>query len=140
VIIRLVHFFMLIWLCFSSFSLYSDEPFVQKETMESRTEIPTYLYKILSLDNWKASENRKMLVLPVEDKPFIHLSTEAQLDKIISKYWSNVPQFVVLKINTAKLEGELIYEINPGGTTKYYHLYKGFIPFDSIVESRIVNL
>jgi peptide deformylase len=32
----------------------------------------------------------------------------------------------------------LAFETNPGGSTKYYHLYDGFIPVNSIVESTIV--
>jgi peptide deformylase len=106
--------------------------------MESKIAPPTYLYKILSYRNWQATENRKTVTLSAEDHDFIHLSTEEQLDKIIEKYWSDVPQFVVLKLSTNKLEGDLRLEANPGGTTKYYHLYQGFIPFSSITESKVI--
>jgi uncharacterized protein (DUF952 family) len=61
------------------------------------------------------------------------------LDKIVAKYWSEIPQFVILKILTNQLEGELRYEVNPGGTTKYYHLYHGCIPHEAIVESKVQN-
>lgn len=107
--------------------------------MESEIKAPPpYLYKILSYRQWQSTENTKTVLLPAEDDAFIHLSTDDQLDKIISKCWSNAPQFVILKIKTDKLEGKLVYESNPGGSTKYYHLYKGFIPFPSIVESKII--
>lgn len=107
--------------------------------MESKNiTAPEYLYKILSYRNWQATENRKAVALSADDDAFIHLSTQEQLDKIISKYWSDSSQFVILKLRVDQLKGELKYETNPGGTTKYYHLYRGFIPFDSIVESKII--
>lgn len=134
-----IYFFMLLSLFIAPFSsCFSDEPPVKKESMESKTEPPAYLYKILSYRHWQATENRKTVVLPAEDNDFIHLSTEEQLNKIIAKYWSDVPQFVVLKIRTSELEGELKYEVNPGGSTKYYHLYQGFIPLSAIVESKVI--
>ncbi len=102
-------------------------------------DVPTFLYKILSLENWLATQKNKIVVLSSFDSDFIHLSTEEQLDKIVAKYWSEIPQFVILKILTNQLEGELRYEVNPGGTTKYYHLYHGCIPHEAIVESKVQN-
>lgn len=101
---------------------------------EVAEEKPAYLYKILSYDHWQASENRETVALSAADDAFIHFSIEDQLDKIIAKYWSGVSQFVVLKIDTDKLEGELVYETNPGGSAKYYHLYRGAIPISAIEE------
>ncbi len=97
------------------------------------------LYKILSCENWEASQKKEELVLPTEDKPFVHFSTEEQLERIVRKYWANVNQFVVLKIDSSKLVGRLVLEANPGGTTKYYHLYDGKIPMNSIVDCKIIS-
>lgn len=101
---------------------------IQKE------EKPEYLYKVLSLVDWNNSQSKSFVILSKEDKDFIHLSKQDQLDKIIDKYWSNVPEFVVLKLDTHQLPGNLVYETNPGGTHKYYHLYSGSIPLSAIVE------
>jgi peptide deformylase len=106
--------------------------------MGKMNQSPKYIYKILSLRNWQATQNSKAIQLSAEDDAFVHFSTEDQLEKIIGKYWADAPQVVILKIDSNKLEGELAFERNAGGTTKYYHLYNGFIPFNSIVESRIV--
>lgn len=106
--------------------------------MEETNQFPQYLYKIISLRNWQATQSRKTAQLSTEDDAFIHFSTQNQLEKIIGKYWADASQFVILKIDCEKLEGRLVFETNPGGTTKYYHLYDGLIPFNSIVESRIV--
>lgn len=99
---------------------------------------PPFLYKILSQRNWEATQSRKNLLLSAEDEAFIHLATEEQLEKIIPKFWSQAPQFVILKLAVDQLQGELVFETNPGGSVRHYHLYKGFIPVGSIVESRVI--
>lgn len=102
------------------------------------SETPKYLYKIISLRNWQATQTRKVVALSSEDHDFIHFSKEDQVDQVVKKHWSDAEQFVVLKIDAGQLEGKLNYEVNMGGTTKYYHLYDGFIPFNSIAESKVV--
>lgn len=110
----------------------------QQEVVQQETT-PQYLYKVLSLENWKQSQSAKSLVLSADDQAFIHFSREDQLERITSKYWSSVPEYMILKIHTAKLQGELVFEANPGGTSKYYHLYKGSIPLEAIAESKVVK-
>ncbi len=99
-------------------------------------DIPNYLYKVLSIDHWKGSGD--IVQLPEEDHDFIHLSKEDQLERIISKYWAN-SDFVILKIDAKKLPGKMVYESNQGGVNKYFHLYDGFIPMDSIIEVKKPN-
>lgn len=96
-------------------------------------ETPKYLYKVLSLDDWQKSGD--VIHLSPADHEFIHFATEEQLPKIIDKYWKDIPEFMVLKIETQKLSGRLVYESNPGGATKYYHLYEGYITRDAVVEA-----
>lgn len=93
---------------------------------------PAFLYKVLSLEDWKKSQGRETLQLSSADAEFIHFSREDQLDRIIQKYWAGDSEYVVLKVETAKLPGKLVFETNPGGTAKYYHLYDGSIPLDSV--------
>lgn len=102
---------------------------------EAKTE--SYLYKILSMDDW--AKSCETLHLPSTDADFIHLSKEDQLDRIIEKYWANSSEYVVLKIKTARLSGKLVLEANPGGTNKYYHLYNGSISMDAVVESKVIS-
>lgn len=99
---------------------------------------PQYLYKILSVEDWQASQKMKAVKLASGDEDFIHLSKEDQLARIINKYWAHLPEFIVLKILTSKLQGNLVLEANPGGTNQYYHLYNGSIPLDAVVEARTV--
>lgn len=106
---------------------------IQVEEMTEKR--PTYLYKVLSMDDW--AKSCKTVHLSSMDADFIHFSTEEQLDKIIEKYWADASEYVVLKIETAKLSGNLVLEANPGGTNKYYHLYNGAIPLIAIMESKV---
>ena len=101
-------------------------------------ETPDYLYKILSYRNWLATECRKVVILSGDDQEFVHFSTKEQVDRIVGKYWSNADQYVVLKVETSRLQGNLKFEPNPGSSNKYYHLYDGFIPVDAIAEANIV--
>lgn len=100
---------------------------------------PNYLYKILSNDNWNASQDRLNLQLSSDDDAFIHLATSSQLANIIKKYWSHAPEFIVLKVDTSQLPGRLVLESNPGGTNQYYHLYDGSIPLTSVIERKIIK-
>lgn len=108
-------------------------------TIQYFMSTPAHLYKIVSLDNWNQSKSQSKLLLSSMDKEFIHLSTKKQLDGIIKKFWADIPKFVVLKLDTKKLPGKLVFETNPGGTNKYYHLYEGFIPTESILEVQMVE-
>jgi len=121
-----------------SFSVFGYEEFTNKEAMEEKIDQDPHLYKILSLRNWLATQSRKTVILSAEDDAFIHFSTENQIERILNKYWADAPQLVILKIDRSQLEGKLVFEENKGGSTKYYHLYDGFIPFHSIVEAKII--
>ncbi len=74
-----------------SFSLLGQQPLANN--MEEMDQRPQYLYKVLSLRNWQATQNRKTAQLPAEDDAFIHFSTQDQLEKIIGKYWADAPQY-----------------------------------------------
>src|SRR3989339_826350 len=105
-------------LCTASILFFGNDGFANaKETIMDRS--PRYLYKILSLRNWQASQNRKTVQLSADDELFVHFSMENQLERIIGKHWANTPQFVILKIDSSKLKGTLTFETNPGGITKY---------------------
>ncbi|MDP1608967.1 MAG: DUF952 domain-containing protein [Chlamydiales bacterium] len=118
--------------------LLSQENLVKRGSfvMEgSREKRPTFLYKVLSMDDW--AKSCETVHLSSSDADFIHFSTEDQLTRIIEKYWADVCEYIVLKIETAKLPGNLVFEPNPGGMNKYYHLYDGSIPLSAIVESKV---
>lgn len=96
---------------------------------------PIFLYKVLSINDWEKS--RETVLLSKADADFIHFSTKEQLNRILEKYWADVSDYVILKVEAAKLPGELVFEANPGGVNKYYHLYHGFIPLSAVVDANI---
>lgn len=134
------HFLSCLSMAFCFFAtIFSDtqQHFIHMEYMDIE-QTPQYLYKILSLRHWHATQNQHNVVLPGSDEAFIHLATEDQVERIIAKFWADAPQVVILKIDVQKLIGRLVFESNPGGSTRYYHLYNGFIPLQSILESTCI--
>lgn len=128
----IIRSFVLMTSCGRQVGLSDSSHERQSEITDQR---PNYLYKVLSVDDW--AKSCKTIHLSSMDADFIHFSTEEQLDKIIQKYWADVSEYVVLKIETAKLPGNLVFEANPGGTNKYYHLYNGSIPLAVIIEMEV---
>lgn len=101
------------------------------------TETPKHLYKVISLELWRASENKKNVILSPEDATFIRFQKEDELGRLLH-YWSTLKTpHVVLKIKASKLEGKLVFEAKLGGSTKQYHLYNGCIPMNAIVDIKI---
>ncbi len=130
-------------LCVSGYLSATEKNIFKKEksmSSEIVEETPQYLYKILSPANWNASQKRSSLVLSPDDDLFIHFSKEDQLERITTKYWANT-SYVLLKIETSKLPGTLVFEANAGGSSaKYYHLYDGSIPLSAVVEQKTVEV
>lgn len=96
---------------------------------------PKYLYKVLAYQLWQESLGKEKLVLPEEDSAFIRLHTHEQLARILLKSWAQIPKYMVLKIDPKLLQGELLLEKAPKGSSAYYHLYNGAIPLKAIIES-----
>ena len=117
-------------------TLLSIFSFNSAEAQENAT--PDYLYKIVSKDAWKESLQRNELSLSPMDEKFIHLAKEEQVPHVAEKFWSGI-EHVILKIESKNLTGRLCYETNPGGSTKYFHLYDGSIPLNAVVEQTFVS-
>lgn len=92
------------------------------------------LYKILSDSDWQQCKAYGYLLPQPNDTKFIHLALQDQIERIVAKYWAEEPEVLIAKIDSSMITGELVYEANPGGTQKYYHLYDGLIPIDAILE------
>lgn len=93
-----------------------------------------FLYKIVSQEQWQQSQGSGELILTDFDSDFIHLARKEQVVPVVQKFWKNQHP-IVLKLKASRLLGRLVEEVNPGGTTKYFHLYSGKIPLTSVVEA-----
>lgn len=134
------YIFKIFYFCLISTTAFSYG--TPKEIMSSSNQeenTPTFLYKILSIENWQKSQNLGTMKLSEDDAAFIHFSKEDQLERITSKYWAHIPKYVICKIEVSKLPGKLCFETNPGGSAKYYHLYNGSIPMDAVTEVQIME-
>lgn len=116
-----------------------EESFVALNQNLEQEMTPKYLYRIISIEDWKNSQELGDVILSDADRDFIHLAKEDQLERISEKYWAHVPEFIMLKIDTGQLPGTLIYEANPEGSNKYYHLYNGSIPIKAVHESNTIK-
>lgn len=123
---------------FGMLSLHADQQLSSQQNLENKMT-PQYLYKILSVEDWKKSQSMDVVKLTDADQDFIHLAREGQLDRIVGKYWDKAPEYVVLKIDTKKLPGKLVFEASPGGENKHYHLYDGSMPLKAVVESKTIK-
>ncbi len=97
--------------------------------------VPIYLYKIVSPEFWQQSQEAQTLLLTDQDRDFIHLSRDDQLERIIEKFWNlQGKPYIVLKLDVAALPGTLKFEANRPGGDKCYHLYNGRVPLEAVVE------
>jgi len=106
----------------------------ENQVVKMKEEIPPeYLYKITSKVQWRDSLLQNKLINSSIDIDFIHLAKQDQVIHVAQKFWNHT-DYIVLKVCSKKLIGRLIYENNPGGSNKYYHLYDGYIPLDAVAE------
>jgi uncharacterized protein (DUF952 family) len=101
---------------------------------DTASSTPEHLYKVTTGSLWKQSRQLGYLALAPTDAYFIHLSEKEDVDKIIDKYFPTQKTVVVLELDPSHLQGDLVKEVNPGGTKKYYHLYNGKIPLKAVVN------
>ncbi len=103
-------------------------------SMEEEQLAPKYLYKVISKEDWQKSIESGYVMPSSLDQAFIHLAKEDQISHVTEKFWKN-KDYLVLTLLTEKLNGKLVYETNPGGSAKYYHLYNGNIPLDAVIKT-----
>ncbi len=92
-----------------------------------------FAYKIEDADIWQSAMNNglyKGSALDVKDG-FIHLSTHAQFGETFRRYFAEVPNLIVAKINLAALGDKLKFEPSRGGDL-FPHAYCD-IPTEAIV-------
>ena len=95
---------------------------------------PNTLYKVVSDHQWQTSQGKSTLTLGEIDTDFIHLDSKEQVQKVLATFWSNTSAWV-LTMQTNALHGTLVHEKNPGGNTRYYHLYAGHIPMQAVLHA-----
>ena len=69
----------------------------------------------------------------LQDEGFIHCSTKDQLPGVLKRYFQDVDDFEIVKIQAQKLDEDLqpVFENTSGGTELFPHIY-GAIPLFAI--------
>lgn len=98
------------------------------------------IYHIVLPEIWEKVKDGKFYEADsLQTEGFIHCSFAEQLDAVLQRYYKDVPQVLILTIETEKLMSELVNESSTGGEI-YPHVY-GEINRDAIVgiEERKLN-
>lgn len=99
-------FFRLAFLIFSIWGFASDG------NLQELTKIPPYLYKVLTVEEWKLSQQEgKLLGNSPEIKEFY---IEEQLETVLITSWLDAESLVVLKIDSQKLPSDCRLERRDG--------------------------
>ncbi|WP_019216600.1 DUF952 domain-containing protein [Legionella tunisiensis] len=86
----------------------------------------TFVYKILTVEEWNAFEESGSFEGSVNDKKdgFIHLTFEHQYPAILEKFFKGINEVVLVEIDSRLLEKDTLkIEANKPGGEKYPHLY-----------------
>lgn len=86
------------------------------------------IYHIARAADWQrarqAGEYRMSTVdTTLEQQGFIHASTAGQVAGVANAIFAGVPDLVLLEIDDRLVGPEIRYEVPPGGTERYPHIY-----------------
>jgi phospholipase/carboxylesterase len=96
---------------------------------------PTYVYKILTQEQWNEAQRRGVVPPNADDlrDGFIHLSTAEQLDGTLRKHFAHQRDLVLLKLRSDDFHEHLRFEASNNGQS-FPHLY-GTLPVSAVRES-----
>ena len=96
------------------------------------------IYHIVPAAHWKQYEGRtEYEAASLQTEGFIHLSQKEQVAGTLSRYYQNVPNLLLLHVDTDKLMHELKYEPATQGEL-FPHLY-GPLNKDAVVRVEELN-
>ena len=91
------------------------------------------IYHITTPAAWIACEGRPSYrTASLETEGFIHCSYQAQLEKVIERYFRGKGRIAILAIDTEKLRSKLVEEPSTAGEV-YPHLY-GRLNLNAVVD------
>ena len=88
-------------------------------------EQPTYIYKILTKEEWLKAKITGTIIgstMDIKDG-FIHLSTSKQIKRIANKYFPDMTNGYLIKIDYKKIKTNIKWEPNSKGEL-FAHSYK----------------
>lgn len=101
-----------------------------KSTMATEEEQAVRLYHITTPEAWKmALANGEYTAPSLQSEGFIHCSLSRQLQRSLNKFYGEIPEVLVLRIDPSRLAHRLLYE--PADNDRFPHIY-GTINLDAV--------
>jgi uncharacterized protein (DUF952 family) len=93
-----------------------------------------YIYHVTTQDEWEQSK-KTGAYQPAQfaQEGFIHCSTEQQVEGVLDRFYKGQTGLVKLKIEKAKLQRPLLFELATDLDELFPHIY-GALNLDSVVE------
>ncbi|MVM32231.1 DUF952 domain-containing protein [Spirosoma sp. HMF4905] len=96
------------------------------------------IYHIVSAADWASQEDSPNYeAVSLQSEGFIHLSQKEQVGATLSRYYTNVPDLLLLHVDTSKLTHDLKYELATNNEL-FPHLY-GPLNKDAVIEIEQLN-
>ncbi len=93
-----------------------------------------YIYHITTREEWVAAQAKGSYEPPsLASEGFIHNSTEAQVPGVLERYYKGKTGLVKLKIEKAKVERPLIFELAGSINEVFPHIH-GALNLNAVVE------
>ena len=86
------------------------------------------LFHVADRSRWEASAaageyTQSTRGMELDDVGFIHLSTEAQVAGVLTRFYAGVTDLVLLHIDESLLTSPVVFEDVPGTDEQFPHLY-----------------
>ncbi len=97
------------------------------------------IYHITDDLTWKSAlESGGYKPAKYEEEGFIHCSTSNQLSGVISRYYINCKDLLLLEIDPSRLASPLVFENLEGGENLYPHIY-GILNLESVTKVKVFS-
>jgi uncharacterized protein (DUF952 family) len=100
----------------------------------------TFIYHIAAAADWKRAVRDGQYTmstrgLTLAEQGFIHASTASQVALVANSFYRDIPDLLLLVIDTDRVEPEIRYERVPGQDLPYPHIY-GPLNVTAVIEAR----
>lgn len=97
------------------------------------------IYHIIRKSDWEKALAAGAYAPPsLEQEGFIHLSRQVQVEGVLERYYSGVPDLLMLCVEEEVLGDELRYDYSPTMGEDFPHLYRALRPHE-VSEVRVVR-
>jgi uncharacterized protein (DUF952 family) len=103
------------------------------------------IFHVTDAATWATSQQQGVhtgstLGVDLAEEGYIHCSTAAQWPGVVERYYSDVPDLVLLHVDEQYLTSPLVYEQLPGAPEPFPHVY-GPINLESVITAeRLVTM